>query len=74
MTDETYKAMKKARAERKRALSALQALLGIYPFDGHTMDRCDAARQCCETAICMMTVDIDDHEWKVRLGGTLSRG
>jgi len=66
MTDETYKAMKKARTECKRALSALQALLELYPFDGHTAERCDAARQCCDAAICMMTVDIADHEMEAR--------
>ena len=66
MTEETYKAMKKARTECRRAVSALLALLE-HPFNGHTVDRCDAARQCCDAAIDLMTVDLDDHDWHKRM-------
>ena len=62
MTPETAAAMKKARAEAKRALHAIEALLEHY-FDGHAMDRAEASRSCLDALVCALNVEIDDYEW-----------
>lgn len=68
MSPETVTAMKKARAEAKRALKAIEALLE-YNFDGHAMDRADWSRSCLEALIERLNVEIADYEWREKRTG-----
>ena len=69
MSPETVSAMKKARAEAKRALKAIVGLLE-HNFDGHATDRADASRSCLDALICALNVEIADYEWhEQREGG-----
>jgi hypothetical protein len=65
MNDEDYNAMKKARADAKRALGSISALLE-HNLQGHLWDRADASRSCLEFMITLLNVEIDDYEWKKR--------
>lgn len=69
MTQDTYDAMKKARAESRRALKAIEALLG-HCFDGHAQDRADASRSCLDALICALNVEIADYEWREKQTGS----
>lgn len=64
ISEETVNAMKKARAESKRALKAISALLE-HNF-GYSWDRAYAAKSCIEALIPMLNVEIDDYEMELR--------
>jgi hypothetical protein len=65
MNDGDYNAMKKARADAKRALGSISVLLE-HNIQGHLWDRADASRSCLEFMIALLNVEIDDYEWKKR--------
>ena len=65
MNDDDYNAMKKARADAKRALGSISALLE-HRIQGHLWDRADASRSCLDFMITLLNVEIDDYEWKKR--------
>ena len=63
MSPEAITAMRKARAESKRALKAIESLLE-QNFDGHAMDRAEWSRSSLEALIERLNVEIDDYEWR----------
>lgn len=64
ISDETVNAMKKARAESKRALKAISELLE-HNF-GYSWDRAVAAKSCLDSLIPCLNVEIDDYEMEKR--------
>lgn len=64
ISEETVNAMKKARAESKRALKAISELLE-HNF-GYSFDRAYAAQQSLDWLIPMLNVEIDDYEMAKR--------
>lgn len=64
ISEETVNAMKKARAESKRALKAISALLE-HNF-GYSWDRAVAAKSCLDSLIPCLNVEIDDYDMAKR--------
>ena len=62
--EETVNAMKKARAESKRALKAISELLE-HRF-GYSWDAAYSARRCLDALIPLLNVEIDDYEMEKR--------
>lgn len=67
ISEETVNAMKKARAESKRALKAISELLEHNV--GYSWDRAVAAKSCLDALIPLLIVEIDDYENGKKTGG-----